>query len=106
MVIRLQLILVTSLFLLASLLNVGFAEELTFPAWHTLKEEERVVLAPLAQEWDSLRPWQRDRMLEIARDYPKMPPERQARVQKRLQNWAEELRKKWHDLKEHQDEEQ
>jgi hypothetical protein len=56
--------------------------------WAQLNDEQRKVLNPLSSEWDTLRPWQREKMLDIARDYPKMHPEKQALVQKRLSNWS------------------
>ncbi len=57
-------------------------------AWTHLTESQKKVLNPLALEWDTLRPWQREKMLDIAHDYPKMTPEKQALVQKRLSNWS------------------
>jgi hypothetical protein len=46
------------------------------------------VLAPLGAEWDTLRPWQKEKMLDIAKDYPKMDAQKQQRVQKRLNSWS------------------
>lgn len=43
-------------------------------SWAQLSDDQRKVLNPLASEWDTLRPWQREKMLDIARDYPKMAP--------------------------------
>lgn len=57
-------------------------------AWSQLNAEQRKVLNPLASEWDTLRPWQREKMLDIAKDYPKMSADKQALVQKRLSNWS------------------
>ena len=56
--------------------------------WAKLTDEQRKVLSPLGAEWDTLRPWQREKMLDIARDYPKMDAEKQARIQKRLTVWS------------------
>lgn len=56
--------------------------------WAELTEEQQKVLAPLGSEWDTLRPWQREKMLDIARDYPKMDAQKQQRVQKRLNTWS------------------
>ena len=77
---------ITTIVFLMLVLNSHFsvAEQMDFPVWTTLSEDQRKVLAPLADEWDSLRPWQRERMLEIAHDYPKMSAERQERVQELL----------------------
>ncbi|MEQ1766094.1 MAG: DUF3106 domain-containing protein [Methylotenera sp.] len=57
-------------------------------AWAQLNNEQRQILNPLASEWDTLRPWQREKMLDIARDYPKMNAKKQELVQKRLTNWS------------------
>jgi len=56
--------------------------------WAQLTEEQKKVLAPLGAEWDTLRPWQREKMLDIARDYPKMDAKKQERIKKRLNTWS------------------
>jgi len=56
--------------------------------WAQLTDVQKKVLSPLASEWDTLRPWQREKMLDIARDYPKMDAAKQTLVQKRLDNWS------------------
>ena len=58
------------------------------PAWSQLTDDERKVLSPLGAEWDTLRPWQKEKMLDIAKDYPKMDAQKQQRVQKRLNSWS------------------
>lgn len=75
------------LLLSAMLSSVTFADE-TNVTWTQLTDEQRQVLNPLAAEWDTLRPWQREKMLDIARDYPKMDVNKQALVKKRLSNWS------------------
>ncbi len=57
-------------------------------SWAQLNDTQKQVLNPLASEWDTLLPWQREKMLDIARDYPKMDAGKQALVQKRLGNWS------------------
>lgn len=77
-----------AVFLSALLLSsVAFADEATL-TWAQLNDAQRQVLNPLASEWDTLRPWQREKMLDIARDYPKMSEAKQDLVQKRLANWS------------------
>ena len=56
--------------------------------WVQLSDDQRKVLAPLGSEWDTLRPWQREKMLDIAHDYPKMDVKKQLLVQKRLNSWS------------------
>ena len=74
---------------LATLLfsSMVFADDVAL-TWAQLSEAQQKVLSPLASEWDTLRPWQREKMLDIARDYPKMDAPKQALVQKRLDNWS------------------
>ena len=57
-------------------------------AWAQLTDDQRKVLAPLGSQWDTLRPWQREKMLDIAHDYPKMDAQKQQLVQKRLNSWS------------------
>jgi hypothetical protein len=56
--------------------------------WVELTEQQQGVLSPLASEWDALRPWQREKMLDIAKDYPKMGAKKQKRVKNRLNSWS------------------
>lgn len=56
--------------------------------WVELTKQQQAVLAPLSKEWDTLRPWQREKMLDIARDYPKMDAEKKMRIQTRLKLWS------------------
>jgi len=56
--------------------------------WQELSHEQQNILSPLSKEWDDLRPWQREKMLDIARDYPRMNQQEQARVKQRLDNWS------------------
>ncbi|MDI1309187.1 MAG: DUF3106 domain-containing protein [Methylotenera sp.] len=67
--------------------HAAFADEANVP-WAQLNDGQRQILNPLASEWDTLRPWQREKMLDIARDYPKMSSKKQELVQKRLSNWS------------------
>ncbi len=56
--------------------------------WAQLSHEQKRVLAPLGAEWDQLRPWQREKMLDIVNDYPKMDAQQQLRLQRRLIKWS------------------
>jgi hypothetical protein len=56
--------------------------------WVELTEQQQGVLSPLASEWDTLRPWQREKMLDIAKDYLKMDAKKQKRVKNRLNSWS------------------
>jgi hypothetical protein len=57
-------------------------------SWSQLSDDQRKILSALGGEWDTLRPWQREKMLDIAKDYPKMDAEKQLRVQRRLISWS------------------
>ncbi len=82
--------LLTGLLLSSTILIFSFSAQAEDEnvSWAQLSNEQRQVLNPLASEWDTLRPWQREKMLSIARDYPKMSADKQALVQKRLSNWS------------------
>lgn len=56
--------------------------------WVQLTDQQRMVLTPLKSEWDSLRPWQREKMLDIAKEYPKMDAQKQQRIQRQLVKWS------------------
>ncbi len=56
--------------------------------WAQLTQHQRTVLKPLEKEWDSLRPWQSEKMLQIAQDFQGMSADQQARVQLRLTKWS------------------
>lgn len=58
------------------------------PTWAELSAVQQHILAPLRGEWDTLGPDRKKAWLAIAKRYPKMTPEGQARVQKRMQAWA------------------
>lgn len=71
-----------------SSLNGDEADEANTKSWGKLTDDQRKTLSALGGEWDTLRPWQRAKMLDIARDYPKMDTEKQLRVQRRLTSWS------------------
>ena len=70
-----------------SSLSDSAANEAPIQSWRQLSDSQRKVLSPLGAEWDSLRPWQREKMLDIAKDYPRMDAQKKQRVQKRLNSW-------------------
>jgi hypothetical protein len=58
------------------------------PAWSELKPEQQTILAPLAPEWNSMDAARRKKWVQIADRYPKMKPQEQQRLQKRMADWA------------------
>jgi hypothetical protein len=62
--------------------------QLRQPAWAELTAEQKQILAPLAQDWDKLEGYRRKKWLGIAQRYPSMSPDEQARLQRRMKDWA------------------
>ena len=58
------------------------------PAWAELTAEQQQVLAPLKSDWDALDGTRKRKWLAIAKRYPKLAPQQQERVQKRMHDWA------------------
>lgn len=58
------------------------------PAWHQLTPEQQRILAPIQGEWDSFDTQRKRKWLGITQRYPKMGPDEQARLQRRMKEWA------------------
>lgn len=58
------------------------------PNWVELSTAQQQVLEPLASDWDNFEPQRKRKWIGIAKRYPTMKPDEQARVQKRMQDWA------------------
>jgi hypothetical protein len=58
------------------------------PPWAELSAEQQQILAPLKNDWEQIVPDRRRNWIGIAKRYPKMKPEEQQRVQRRMQSWA------------------
>ncbi len=58
------------------------------PLWSELSPKQQAVLAPLAAEWDRLDTTRRKKWVTIATRFPKMKPDEQVRLQRRMQAWA------------------
>lgn len=82
--------LVAGLILALSLFSPAQAvvPELRQPAWAELTQEQKLILAPLSRDWDKMEAFRKKKWLGIAKRYPTMKPEEQARVQRRMQDWA------------------
>ena len=46
-------------------------------------------MAPLAAKWDSMPTTQQEKLLVVARDYPKLTPQRQKLLHSRLRSWSQ-----------------
>lgn len=58
------------------------------PAWATLSNEQRASLAPLQRDWPAIDAARKQKWLEVAARFPKMPPDERQRVQARMAEWA------------------
>lgn len=58
------------------------------PNWNQLSVDQKVVLAPLGNEWDQMEHVRRKKWLLITERFSKMKPEEQRRVQDRMREWA------------------
>jgi hypothetical protein len=61
---------------------------LTLPDWAELSAQQRVVLAPLARDWNQLDASSRSKWLELAARFGSVPAEEQWRIQERMRDWA------------------
>ena len=58
------------------------------PSWAELNAEQKRILAPLSTEWDKMEGFRRIKWLGIAQRYPSLSTDEQARVQRRMIDWA------------------
>ena len=58
------------------------------PLWIDLSPAHRKVLAPLANDWNALDARSKERWLDVAGRFPKMPPDEQQRATQRMGEWA------------------
>lgn len=56
--------------------------------WAELSVAQQAALAPLAGTWASLNADQKRKWIALSRNYPKMPPDEQARLHSRMSSWA------------------
>ena len=57
--------------------------------WTSLKPEERHVLGPVADRWETFPGYQQQRLITSARRYPSLQPIQKERFDSRLRGWAE-----------------
>jgi hypothetical protein len=58
------------------------------PRWSDLSPAHRKVLAPLADDWNALDARGKERWIDVAGRFPKMPPDEQQRANQRMVEWA------------------
>lgn len=57
--------------------------------WTSLKPDERRVLGPIQDRWESFPSYQQQRLISSARRYPSLQPIQKERFDQRLRSWAE-----------------
>lgn len=85
---RFGLILAVNLWLASPLSHAAVTPPLPQPSWVELSAAQKHILAPLSGEWDSMEGFRRKKWLGIAQRYQSMSPEEQARMQRRMTDWA------------------
>ena len=58
------------------------------PKWSELTVRQKIVLAPLADDWDSLEYFRQKKWLGIVTRFAAMTPEEQRRIQAQMQEWG------------------
>lgn len=58
------------------------------PRWHDLNAAQRQVLAPFSKQWAELPLNEKRAWADLARRFPEMNPQDQARTQRRISEWA------------------
>lgn len=60
----------------------------TQPKWSELTVAQKIILAPLSDDWDSFENFRQKKWLGIANRFPSMMLEEQRRIQKQMQEWG------------------
>lgn len=58
------------------------------PRWKDMSAAHRKVLAPLSGDWNGLDARSKERWIDVAGRFPKMPPDEQQRANQRMGEWA------------------
>ncbi len=61
---------------------------LAAPVWAELNARQHEVLAPLVDDWDGMAPVSRRKWLGISDRYDRLSADEQARIQRRMRDWA------------------
>lgn len=59
------------------------------PRWKDLSQQQQVALAPLSMTWDGLDDPRKRKWLAMAKNYPKLSPTEQIKMQERMTEWTE-----------------
>ncbi len=85
---RFRLTVALALWLASTLGHAVVTPPLPQPSWAELSTEQKRVLAPLAGEWNTMDGFRRKKWLGIAQRYPSLSSDEQARMQRRMTDWA------------------
>lgn len=85
---RFGLILAVALWLAVPLCHAVIVPPLPQPSWAELTGEQKRILAPLSTEWDKMEGFRRKKWIGIAQRYSSMSADEQARMQRRMTDWA------------------
>jgi len=58
------------------------------PMWSELTIQQKIILAPLSDDWDSMESYRQKKWLGIAERFSAMAPDEQRRVQGQMQEWG------------------
>lgn len=58
------------------------------PTWAELTPMQQQALKPLASSWNAINDGQKRKWLEISKNYPSLPPEGQATMHSRMNDWV------------------
>lgn len=58
------------------------------PTWASLTPAQQQALAPLQREWSTIDGTRKQKWLEVAAKFPRMPADERKRVQERMAEWA------------------
>lgn len=58
------------------------------PLWHELTIAQKIILAPLCDDWDAMEAYRQKTWLSIASRFPEMTPLEQRRVQAQMHTWS------------------
>ena len=58
------------------------------PAWSQLRESERAILSPLESDWESLSPDRKQKWVQVAQKFEKLPSNEQERLLSRMTEWV------------------
>ena len=83
-----RLILAVLLAGFAALAAAEPAKDVPRTPWKALKPEERRILGPIEDRWESLPGYQQKRFISSARKYPSLQPIQKERFDARIRGWA------------------